>query len=276
MPRPLTRCHGGRAIALLLAGCSVALLDLSGCGGAVLLKRVEFKPPQAPVEIVRIPLAITNSFLLVGPRGSVMVDAGGVDPSARDLLAALEKLSISPRSIKLLILTHHHADHTIAASAFRRATGARVVAHRLDRPGIERARKVVPIGVTFYGKIVSLGLEGFIYPFAALDPVPVDIVLDDRGMSLAPYGIPGRVVYTPGHTRGSISVLLDSGDAIVGDMAMNGVFTTRPSLAILMDNPDDLVLVQRSWCMLRAAGARTIYPGHGSPFEIGELVQTKP
>jgi glyoxylase-like metal-dependent hydrolase (beta-lactamase superfamily II) len=40
-------------------------------------------------------------------------------------------------------------------------------------------------------------------------------------MSLKEFGIPGQVVYTPGHSMGHVSIILDSGDAFVGDMAMN-------------------------------------------------------
>jgi glyoxylase-like metal-dependent hydrolase (beta-lactamase superfamily II) len=40
----------------------------------------------------------------------------------------------------------------------------------------------------------------------------VDVVLGDEGFSLAEYGIPGRVIHTPGHTAGSVSVLLETFD----------------------------------------------------------------
>lgn len=49
----------------------------------------------------------------------------------------------------------------------------------------------------------------------------VDLPLGDGEMSLADYGIPGRILYTPGHTLESVSILLESGDAFVGDLAMN-------------------------------------------------------
>ena len=43
-----------------------------------------------------------------------------------------------------------------------------------------------------------------------------DIVI--RGNTdLAPYGIAGTVIPTPGHTAGCISVVLENGDAFVGD-----------------------------------------------------------
>ena len=92
----------------------------------------------------------------------------------------------------------------------------------------------------------------------------VDIALGDEEFSLAPFGISGKVLYTPGHTLGSVSVLLDSGNAFVGDLAMNGIpFHFRPGLPIFAE---DLELVKRSWRLLLDQGAKVIYPGHGKPF----------
>ena len=58
-------------------------------------------------------------------------------------------------------------------------------------------------------------------PFVHIPATRVDVKIGNEGMSLYDYGIPGRVVYTPGHSSGSISVLLESGEAFVGDLAMN-------------------------------------------------------
>ena len=70
----------------------------------------------------------------------------------------------------------------------------------------------------------------------------MDIVLENEAFSLEEYGISGKVVYTPGHSSGSISVLLDTGEAFVGDMAMNK-FPLRlsPGMPIYAENWQVLV-----------------------------------
>ncbi|NTV58665.1 MAG: hypothetical protein HGA74_15485 [Deltaproteobacteria bacterium] len=55
---------------------------------------------------------------------------------------------------------------------------------------------------------------------ASVPPLPVDLILGDEGLSLEPYGIAGQVIHTPGHTQGSVSILLEGGHALVGDLAM--------------------------------------------------------
>ena len=83
-------------------------------------------------------------------------------------------------------------------------------------------------------------------------------------LSLDEYGIAGRIVYTPGHTAGSISVLLDSGEAVVGDMAMNSLpMRLSPGLPVFAENLSQLM---ESWRMILKQGVATIYPSHGRPF----------
>jgi len=101
-------------------------------------------------------------------------------------------------------------------------------------------------------------------PLIRIPPTEVDVVLGDEEVSLAKYGITGKVVHTPGHSSGSVSVLLETGDAFVGDMAMNK-FPLRlsPGLPIFAEDWEQLM---ESWELLLASGAKTIYPSHGEPF----------
>lgn len=106
-------------------------------------------------------------------------------------------------------------------------------------------------------------------PRLKIPAATVDVVVPDDGMSLEPYGVGGQVLHTPGHTPGSVSIVLDSGDAIVGDLAMNRVpLRLRPGLPIFAE---DMSQVKRSIEKLLAAGAKVIYPAHGKPFQADVL-----
>ena len=89
-------------------------------------------------------------------------------------------------------------------------------------------------------------------------------VIIDSGAPKKDYGISGKVVYTPGHSSGSVSLLLETGEAFVGDMAMNK-FPLRlsPGMPIYAENWQVLV---DSWKMLLDEGVKTVYPSHGGPF----------
>ena len=165
----------------------------------------------------RIRVGICNCYLLRGER-TVLVDAGawgGTPPFLRGMKA----LNVEPKEIELIVLTHGHWDHITCLSDIRAASGAKVAIHYRDQPFVETGTPPFPAGVGAYGRAMSALAKTLLHP--NLPPVKVDRPFGDEGLSLTEYGIPGKVVYTPGHSMGTSSILLDSGDALVGDMAMN-------------------------------------------------------
>ena len=71
---------------------------------------------------------------------------------------------------------------------------------------------------------------------------------------------------TPGHSPGSVSILRESGEAFVGDLAMNKFpLRLNPGLSIFAE---DLSGLKESWKRLLDQGAKTgaDNPAHGEPF----------
>ena len=61
-----------------------------------------------------------------------------------------------------------------------------------------------------------------------------------------------------------MSILLENGDAIVGDLAMNAKYLRlSPGIPIFAE---DVSLIKPSWIKLLDLGAKIIYPAHGNPF----------
>ena len=180
----------------------------------------------------------------------------------------MEEIRLNPKDIRLIILTHGHWDHIGSLHPIQQMTGAQVAVHRFDQPWLENGRPTWPRGRTPYGKGMIWFAERLIHP--NLPPVKVDHVIDENGMSLSEYGIPGKVIYTPGHTKGHLSIILDSGEAFVGDMAMNDWYLRfTPGLPIFADVADKLA---DSWKKIMSAGAKRIYPAHGMDFPV-EIMQ---
>lgn len=171
------------------------------------------------------------------------------------------------------MLTHGHWDHIGTAKEIKDLTGAKIALHYRDRDCLEKSLKPLPPGVTISGKIFVIVMKmmmPLVDRLTHIPPTNVDIVLGDEEFSPSEYGIPGRILYTPGHSMGSVSVLLDTGDAFVGDLAMNG-FPMRltPGLPTLAE---DMQKVRESWELLIKAGAKTTYPAHGKPFSV-DIIQ---
>jgi hydroxyacylglutathione hydrolase len=108
-------------------------------------------------------------------------------------------------------------------------------------------------------------------PLCRFPPVEPGIVISED-FSLEPFGIPGAIIPTPGHTGGSLSVLLSSGQAFVGDLASNYLaFGLGPILPPFSENIQEL---RRSWHRLLSSGVIIICPSHGKPFKA-ELLRRK-
>ena len=181
-----------------------------------------------------IPLGVDNCYLIEG-EPCVLVD-GGVPGQSGAFAKRMASLGVAPSRVGLIVLTHAHWDHIGSARALVELTGAKLAIHAHERHIVEQGLKSMPPAVTPWGSVFGAMLRALL-PFATIAPARVDIAIGDDGLSLEPYGIRGRVVFTPGHSRGSVSIVLDSGEAFVGDLAMNGLpLTRRPDLPIFAED----------------------------------------
>ena len=208
-----------------------------------------------------IRMAFETIYVLRG-EGAILIDAG--EPSKlAEFERGIAEASIQAEEIRLIVLTHGHWDHIGSAADIQALTGAKVLMHQKDLHFLTDVSPSPPSGFTTWGKIL-VTLFKLYAPYDRIPGFEVDIVAGEEEIPLHEYGIPGTVIPTPGHTWGSVSVLLESGEAFVGDLAMN-MAPTRfgPGLPII---GDDIELVKASWRKVLDRGGTTIYPGHGKPF----------
>lgn len=212
------------------------------------------------VEIYPIDKGFTNSYI-IGSDKKIMIDS---PYKVSDFYKSIERAPFDQNEIELIIITHGHFDHIYTIKEIKENTGAKVSIHRNDVRGLKGSTIPVPAGITLWGILSRVMLNNFLTPFLNIPPVDADVVLGDEGLSLYEYGVSGKVFHTPGHTGGSCSVLLDSGEAFVGDLAMNSFpLCFSPRISIYSNDSEALV---QSWRLLLSMGAETIYPGHGEPF----------
>jgi hydroxyacylglutathione hydrolase len=216
--------------------------------------------------IHRIPLGKCSCYL-IQEEGLVLVDTG--DPNkGKKFSGELNRFSIDPKSISLIVLTHGHHDHIGSVHELKELTGAKLAINYREKEWVEKPLKPVTPGIGLYGKI----LEGIwkISDFSVhFQGTPVDIALDDSEFSLKAFGISSTLIHTLGHTLGSTSLFLDSGEAFVGDLTMNALpFVVGVSLPVFAA---DMERVKKSIRLLQERGARTFYPGHGKPFSADTI-----
>lgn len=212
------------------------------------------------VQIFPISFGFVSAFLLKGEK-TVLIDAG--IPGQMDrLLKGLSASHTKPKDIDLLLFTHGHFDHIGLAKEIVDLSSAQTAIHTREKSWLETGDAPLPPGATIWGKFL-MSLMNFA-PKMRVPGTPVDIELGDEGFSLDEYGIPAQVIHTPGHTLGSMSILLENGEAIVGDLAMSAKYMRlSPGIPIFAE---DISLIKPSWQKLLDLGAKMIYPAHGKPF----------
>ncbi len=142
---------------------------------------------------------------------ALLIDTGSRG-SAVLIVSGLRALRLRPEQVSTVAITHHHPDHAGGLARVAEWTTARVAAHRLDAGIIG--------GVEHWPDPRKRGLAARVARSAmrmlSSSPVTVDIQLEDG--DVLPFEDEVRVVHTPGHTLGSISLFIPSkGVVVVGD-----------------------------------------------------------
>ena len=213
------------------------------------------QPAVTPVS-----LGVVNAFILRGSR-SVIVDTG-YPGSANVLINRLSQIGIKLDEISLILITHAHTDHFGSAAELKQQTGAPVAIHQLDAEFLRSGNNPPPRPTgTFSRLLMSLPAFTRTAKVPSLEP---DILIEGK-MSLHKFGIDGEILPTPGHTPGSISVLLPGGEAIVGDLIMGDLIRRKqPGYPLVADN---VVQLRESIKLIMQQSPRVIFIGHGGPLE---------
>lgn len=128
--------------------------------------------------------------------------AAVIDPGA-DSGRILKKIADEKLTVSYIINTHGHFDHAGANRKLKEATGAILVIHELDRFMLD-----------------SLATTAVMFGLSSENSPPPDQTVQD-GDTIEIGTIVMKVLHTPGHTPGGISLLTD-GCVFVGDTLFAG------------------------------------------------------
>jgi len=105
-------------------------------------------------EIHQLSLGVCNCYL-IKEEGLIMVDAGFPNQGQK-FLKELKDLSIEPKDISLILLTHGHWDHIGSTNELKRLTGGKVAINQPEKSWIE----LIALCVSFQIVYLCVGLEG--------------------------------------------------------------------------------------------------------------------
>ncbi len=233
---------------------------------------------EAPIHRIVIPNPFfegaTNVYLIAA-EPVTLIDTGiGTDEGFRVLEQALHAHGLEPRSLRRIVLTHHHLDHIGLARRLHEASGTAVFVHAADWEAVanyemwhanfvEQMRvRLASWGTPAAGieEASALLLHGGL---KLAQSVPAERLHDGQRLPLGTGEL--EVIHTPGHSMGSICLRfgrhLFSGDHVLPDVSPNiggGDFETPDLLRRYLKSLERVRPLQ--------ADDLRVYPGHGEPF----------
>jgi glyoxylase-like metal-dependent hydrolase (beta-lactamase superfamily II) len=197
---------------LLLLGIAVVIL-----GGTVALSRWRpsstaaggYDPPFPHAVLAPRPTELGLGLYLLGRNnpgaayaiktsdGLVLVDSG-IEPNAALVTEQLRELGLDPSALRVILLTHGHADHVLGAEHLRSTTGAKIYAGRRDVPPLRA------------GAPREAFLSTFHMPGVVVHPTTVDVELSD-GNVIDVGDTHFQAIAAPGHTPGCMCFQMERG-----------------------------------------------------------------
>ena len=178
----------------------------------------------------------TNTCLIRGTKGNLLVDTDWAG-TLTAFFKALKAQNLQVGDISFVLSTHYHPDH-MGITAELMELGVTLVVFDVQLPHVH-----------FSDSIYAKEKNRFYKPIDESRAM----VLSCRGSRafLASLGIAGEIIHTPGHSEDSVSLILDEGAAIVGDL---------PPYSTLAAMDDETV--QNSYKNILSRGVTELHYGH--------------
>lgn len=176
----------------------------------------------------------TNCYYIKGENASILVDTDWAG-TLQSFYRKIKELDI--KSIDYLLITHYHPDHMGIAQDIIDNMNAKLLVIDVQKDYIHNADSILQKDKNIQ--------------FKPINTEPIIISCEQSRKFLNDLGIDGEIIYTPGHSEDSISLVLDNGSAFVGDLY-------NLKSAINFNNEK----INNSWNKILSHNISKIYYGH--------------
>ncbi len=206
-------------------------------------------------EVFQIMSGRSNVFLLTNGQTNILIDTS-VPRLWHRLQKYLDCLDI--KSIDYLILTHTHFDHAANAKKIKEKFKPYIIVQKAEAVYLLNGDNILPKGSTFITRhLVNIIGKRLISNYK-YEPCQPDLLVDSE-YNLKEMGYNAYLIHTPGHTIGSMSLIIDDEIALVGD-TMFGVF----KWSVFPPYAEDKDIMIRSWGKLLKTKCKKYIPSHGT------------
>lgn len=219
----------------------------------------EIKTIKLTIKTGIMKLGDVNCYLVKTGENYVLMDTGPSNMRC-ELEKELENAVCTLENLKLIIITHGDFDHTGNAAYLREKYNTKIAMHYDDLG-------MVKYGNMFWnrkGNFFIKRIAPVLFRFGKSERFKPDLYVKE-GDDLSEYGFEAKVIYLPGHSKGSIGIITVDNNLFCGDLFEN---TDKPDLNSIMD---DKAAANASVEKLKKLNIDTVYPGHGEPFSMDML-----
>jgi len=214
-------------------------------------------------QIIQFSSGMSNGFFVKKDDAVVLVDTGMVKDGA-DFIRHCTEAGISPSQIRLVVVSHEHHDHFMRLDEILKIVNAPVMCHNESFTNLSQGLK--PTVKTRDGSPPP-GADGRPSSITGTIPKVMPDILLNSGCSLADWGVDAELIHTPGHSRGSLTLVTEKsvivGDIIVG-LPDGGIRTAKYA--------DDEAALKNSVLEIISHAPETVYSGHAAPVSADEFL----
>ena len=230
--------------------------------------------------INKVKLGINNLYLFENNNGDYLLLDTGLACKEDLILNKINKVIGDYNKIKVIVITHSHSDHIgnlkLLLDKIKREDKI-VIIHSNAKDIILSGEKIIPNGFYKFSKYISRKLKlkiskKFQKGFENLSEEDLKNVnfldfKDYEEFSLNEYGFENlKVIYTPGHSKDSISLVYNDEYLFCGDMVQN-LFFKYPLIPLFGDDIEELI---NSWKKVIDKAYSRIYPATSKSYILRE------
>lgn len=199
--------------------------------------------------ITELKYANTNTYLIKGKQGYILFDTDWAGTFSL-FCKALGEADVKAQEIQYLFLSHFHPDHMGIAQEIANL-GITIVVMNVQQEFVHSADSIFEKDKT--------------KPFVPIDDKKIQIIsVQESRAFLKKIGIEGEILYTPGHSDDSVSLWLDEGILLVGDL--------NPLYELELHTGTQIA---ESWENLLKRKPKRIYYGHAKPAVLDDSGEEK-
>ena len=153
--------------------------------------------------MIKLRYGNTNTFYIAGAKGGLLIDTdyAGTLPQ---FFKAIKTACIDISDISFMLATHYHPDHIGIVSELQKL-GVTLLIVDVQHSSVHFADDIF-----FRDKRLN---------YKPIDENVAKVISCAESRSfLCSIGISGEIIYTPSHSEDSVSIILDDGNCIVGDL----------------------------------------------------------